>query len=110
VCLPTAMRDVVMLGKNYDPRSALAVGLVDGLAVAAELDAIVNKQVSRLARLSLDVVKECKASLRAPIMARAKNILAPVASGKSFTHFVSDEYLGEGLRAFLEGRQPVFRK
>jgi len=59
---------------------------------------------------SLDVVKECKAFLRAPILPRARNILAPVASGKSFTHFVSDEYLGEGLRAFLEGRPPVFVK
>ncbi|HRK35878.1 MAG TPA: enoyl-CoA hydratase/isomerase family protein [Candidatus Hydrogenedentes bacterium] len=110
VCLPSAMRDVVMLGKNFDPQSALAVGLVDGLASAGELDAMVNKQVLRLSRLSLDVVKECKASLRAPILPRARNILAPVASGKSFTHFVGDEYLGEGLRAFLEGRPPVFVK
>ncbi|GMU91451.1 MAG: enoyl-CoA hydratase [Candidatus Hydrogenedentota bacterium] len=110
VCNPTAMREVVMLGKNMKPQDALAAGLVDGIAPAGELDAMVEKQVARLSRLSSDVVKACKFSLRAPILSRATGILGADGKATSFTRFVTDEYLGEGLRAFLEGRQPVFTK
>jgi len=99
-----------MLGKNMKPQDALAAGLVDGLAPAHALDAMVEKQVARLSRLSLDVVTACKASLRNPILSRSSGILGEDGKGTSFTRFITDEYLGEGLRAFLEGRQPVFTK
>lgn len=108
VCTPPALREVVMLGKNMDPATALSFGLVDGLASASELDAMVEKQVARLARLSLDVLKACKAALRAGVISNPDNIFAPVDGTKPFMEFVGDEYLGEGLRAFLESRQPVF--
>ena len=109
VCQPAALREVVMLGKKYEPQDALAIGLVDGIAPASELDALVNKQVARLSRLSLDVLKACKASIRAAVLPNASNALA-ISSGKAFLDFVGDDYLGEGLKAFMEGRQPVFTK
>jgi enoyl-CoA hydratase/carnithine racemase len=110
VCQPSALREVVMLGKKFDPRQALEVGLVDGIAPPGELDAMVNKQVARLSRLSLDVLIACKASLRAAVLPKATNALAMSGASKDFMEFTADEYLGEGLRAFLEGRQPVFAK
>jgi enoyl-CoA hydratase/carnithine racemase len=110
VCQPSAMREVVMLGKKLDPQLALEFGLVDGIAPSAQLDAMVDKQVARLSRLSLDVLIACKASLRAAVLPRATNALATSGPGKNFMEFTHDDYLGEGLRAFLEGRQPVFTK
>lgn len=111
VCLPSAMREVVMLGKNFDPASALAVGLVDGIASGAALEELVAKQVSRLARLSLDVLIACKASLRAAVLPKATDAFATSnTNAKHFMEFIGDDYLGEGLRAFMEGRQPVFTK
>ncbi len=110
VCHPNALRETVMLGKKYDPAPALEVGLVDGIAPGAELDALVQKQVARLSRLSLDVVVACKASLRSSIIEKANDPFASNGNCKHFMEFVADEYLGEGLRAFMEGRQPVFSK
>ena len=109
VCHPPMLREVVMLGKNLDPQQALAAGLVDGLATSVELDAMVEKQVARLARLSSEVVKSCKASVRAPVLPKTKSLMS--SGGENpFGKFVGDEFLGEGLKAFLEGRQPVFAR
>ncbi|NUM53140.1 MAG: enoyl-CoA hydratase/isomerase family protein [Candidatus Hydrogenedentes bacterium] len=111
VCQTPAMREVVMLGKNFDAQSALNVGLVDGIATRDGLDEIVAKQVARLSRLSLDVLVASKASLRAAVRAKAVDPFASGSSnGKHFMDFIGDDYLGEGLRAFMEGRQPVFTK
>jgi enoyl-CoA hydratase/carnithine racemase len=109
VCSPAWIREVVMLGKNMKAPDALAAGLADGLAPAPELDALVEKQIARLSRLSLDVVKACKASIRAPILSKGKVFMAD-GDGDGFAGFLGPDYLEEGLKAYLEGRQPVFRK
>jgi len=109
VCLPAMLREVVMLGKKLDPEQALSAGLVDGIAPADELEEFVSTQVARLARLSCDVVKACKASLRAPVLNVTAGMLTE-SDGDAFARFLGAEYLGEGLTAFMEGRQPVFRK
>ena len=108
VCLPSMLREVVLLGKNLKPEQALAAGLVDGLADAAGLDALVDTQVARLARLSPGVLAATKAALRAPVLA-GTSILAQ-ESGREFAPFLGDAYLGEGLRAYLDGRQPLYTK
>jgi enoyl-CoA hydratase/carnithine racemase len=108
VCSPSMLREVVMLGKNLDPNQALAAGLVDGIAATAELEEVVQTQIARLSRLSCDVVKACKAALRAPILEKTANLLRETDLG--FATFLGDEYLGEGLKAFIEGRQPEFTR
>lgn len=108
VCSPAMLREVIMLGKNLKPEQALAAGLVDGIAPADGLEELVSTQVARVSRLSCDVVKACKASIRAPILRRTER--SSIQSDAAFTRFLSDEYLGEGLKAFLEGRQPQFQK
>lgn len=108
VCLPSMLREVVMFGKNLDPYQALAAGLVDGVAATAELEQIVQTQIARLSRLSCDVVKACKAAVRAPVLEKTANMLGE--SDLGFAQFLGDDYLGEGLKAFMEGRQPLFRK
>lgn len=109
VCSPSMLREVVMLGKNLKPDLALAAGLVDGIASSDGLEELVATQVARLSRLSCDVVKACKASLRAPVLAKTANMLTE-SEGEAFAQFLTADYLGEGLTAFLEGRPPVFKK
>ncbi len=109
VCSPAMLREVVMLGKKLDPAQALAAGLVDGIAPSDGLEELVTTQVARLSRLSCDVVKACKASLRAPVLAKTTGMLTE-SEGEAFAQFLTADYLGEGLTAFLEGRPPVFNK
>lgn len=108
VCAPAMLREVVLLGKNLKPELALAAGLVDGLADASALNEMVDTQVARLARLSPAVLAATKAALRAPVL--AKTAYLAETSGHGFARFLGDDYLGEGLRAYLDGRQPLFHK
>jgi enoyl-CoA hydratase/carnithine racemase len=108
VCLPSMLREVVLLGKNLKPDLALATGLVDGLADAAGVEELVKTQVARLARLSPGVLAATKAALRATALAATESLARD--SGREFAPFLGDAYLGEGLRAYLDGRQPLFAK
>jgi len=108
VCQPTMLRDVVLMGKNLDAEEAKAAGLADGIAPSEQLDAIVDKQVERIARLSLDVLRVTKANLRAPVLARTQNVLQDSGGGHEFAKFVGEAYLGEGLKAVIEARPPVY--
>ncbi|MCC6489044.1 MAG: enoyl-CoA hydratase/isomerase family protein [Candidatus Hydrogenedentes bacterium] len=108
VCSPAMLREVVLLGKNLKPELAFAAGLVDGLANAHNLDEMVNTQVARLARLSPGVLAETKAALRAETLAKTARLAE--TSGEGFAQFLGDAYLGEGLKAYLEGRQPLYTK
>ena len=110
VCATPWLREIVFLGKNFDAATAQEAGLADGLAPAGELDAMVNKMVSRLSRLSLDVLRVDKAAMRAPVVAELREITEMDAATHPFARFVTAEYLGEGLNAFMEGRAPVFTK
>jgi enoyl-CoA hydratase/carnithine racemase len=108
VCSPAMLREVVMLGKKLLPDQAMAAGLVDGIAPVAQLEELVQTQVARLSRLSCDVVKACKRSVRAPVLAQTEHMLKE--SDEAFARFLGAEYLGEGLTALMEGRQPVFTR
>ena len=104
-CHSSHLRDVVMLGKNMDAQAALASGLADEAAPAAELEETVEKLAGRLARLSPAVLKATKAALRKDALHKT---LAFCDGDPRFESFVGDRFLGEGLRAILEQRFPTF--
>jgi len=108
VCLPSALTDVVLMAKNLSAPEAHAAGLVDEIAPADKLDNLVSKQCERIARLSPRVLAATKHGIRARVLRETEHMLA--ATDSDFDHFVSEEFLGEGLNAFLEGRPPVFTK
>ncbi|MCC6697496.1 MAG: enoyl-CoA hydratase/isomerase family protein [Candidatus Hydrogenedentes bacterium] len=108
VCSPAMLREVVLLGKNLTPDLALAAGLVDGLAAAADLDELVKTQIARLARLSPGVLAATKTALRARVLTKTEELAQH--SGADFAQFLGDSYLGEGLKAYLDGRQPLYTK
>ena len=104
-CPPNHIRDVVMLAKNMDAKSALDMGIADGAAPSSELDALIQKQVERLIRLSPSVMSATKAAIRA----KTRELTgATNTRGLGFEKFVGDNFLGEGLRALVENRFPNF--
>lgn len=107
VAEPRHLRDIILLGKNMDAETALQYGLADGVAANGEaLDSMLNDQIGKLARLSRDVMAAGKAALRAPLIERAA---AFAEDPSELALFVGNDYLGEGLRALVENRKPVFR-
>lgn len=107
-CNPAYMREVVMLGKNMDAATAYQFGLADGLAEDREsLQALVEKQVGRLARLSPLVLAETKRGIRAELLAKSQRFQHEPGD---FANFVAADFLGEGLQALVEQRQPVFKR
>lgn len=106
-CAPAFLREVVMLGKNMDAETAFQYGLADALAEdRAGLQALVEKQVSRLVRLSPAVLAETKRGMRASLLAKSA---AFQDSPGNFGDFVGKDFLGEGLQALVEQRHPVFK-
>ena len=108
VCLPSALTDVILMAKNVSAPEAQAIGLVNEIAPAGQLDALVEKQTERIARLSPGVLAATKHNLRASVLRQTEKMIA--ATDSELEPFVGPEFLGEGLNAFLEGRPPVFTK
>ena len=104
-CPANHIRDVVMLAKNMDAKAAMEMGISDGAAPTDQLDALIQKQVERLVRLSPSVMSATKAAIRA----KTRELTgAAMNRGLGFSKFVGDNFLGEGLRALLENRFPKF--
>jgi enoyl-CoA hydratase/carnithine racemase len=110
VCVRPWLREVILLGKNLDARQARSAGLADDVAHAQELDQLVAKHAARISRLSLEVNRANKRALRAGTVAALRELVESDAAASELGRFVGDGFLGEGLKAFLEGRRPVFEQ
>lgn len=95
----------IVMGRNCDAAFASESGLADGVARTTELDGLVGEQAARLARLSPAVLRETKRALRANVIDAAEQFEKDLGN---FADFVGETFLGEGLRALLEGRHPNF--
>lgn len=105
---PADVREIALLGKNMDPKFALESGMVDGLADSQEaLVALVETQIARLARLSPAVLAATKRGIRDHLYQITLDFADHTGE---FLAFCGPDFLGEGLQALLEGRQPVFKK
>ncbi len=105
-CTPPMLRDIV-LGRNLDAREAVAAGLGDGMATGAALETMVAKQIERLTRVSPAVLRTTKHYLRRQLLAQTAEFMKGDAL---FESFVGDDFLGEGLRALVDGRRPRFTR
>lgn len=107
-CNPAMVREVVLLGKNMDAETAHRSGLVDGVAAGEQgLQELVEKAVGRLARLSPAVLRATKTGMRRPLYELTGQFESDLGDFAQFTHA---DFLGEGLQALVEQRQPVFKR
>lgn len=108
VCNPSALNDIILMAQRCDAKTALDVGLANVIAPADQIEGLVAKHVQRIARMSPGVLRRTKTQLRADV--RAKTIRTMEGGMEPLRDFLTDDYLGEGLKAFMEGRAPVFKK
>ncbi|HEV8320484.1 MAG TPA: enoyl-CoA hydratase-related protein [Myxococcota bacterium] len=99
-------REVVFLCKRYSAAEAAAMGWVNRVVPAAELDGAVGEWTARLAELSPQSLRLCKLSLNhggPPDESIDDGVEALVAA------FGTAEF-AEGVAAFAEKRKPDFRR
>jgi len=105
VVRPHYLKNVVMMAGNLDAEMALDAGLADGVASGDQLDELIEKQIGRLSRLSPSVLRATKNSMRRRVLEMTRVFQN---GDPNFDQFVGDQFLGEGLRALVEGRFPNF--
>lgn len=100
-------REIVFLCRKYTAAEALAMGWINRVVPAAELDGAVGEYTSRLAELSSQSLRICKLSLNHA----SDELLPSITQGLELLvqAFQSAEFK-EGVAAFGEKRKPDFRK
>ena len=106
VGLPRAM-EFLFTAKQYSSKEAYEMGLVNGVAADAELDALVAKAtdaISQNAPLTIALAKAAAREIAKPESQQDHKKLEKMAEAC----FDSEDFK-EGRRAFMEKRKPVFK-
>ena len=99
-------RELCLSGTRFDAARAKAVGLANEVVPAAELDAAVDRHVQLFLKAAPSAVARAKALLR-QVHGRLPEDVIDLTSAAIAEQRVSPEGQ-EGLRAFLEKRQPAW--
>jgi len=99
--------ELLLLAERFDTQEALRLGLVSKVVAADELDAEIDRLVRRLLGGPRHAYQEIKRLLAASY----DNSLASQlqSEAEAFARCAATADFGEGVNAFLEKRQPVFR-
>ncbi len=106
VGLPRA-REMIYTGRRVDAEEALAIGLVDRVLPSTEVYPAALEEAARYARGPTQALRAAKLALNATAQGSQEDGLE-VERGAFRDLFVSDDQK-EGMRAFLEKRDPEFR-
>lgn len=101
------LTDIALSGRRLDAAEALRVGLLNGVALAGELDEVVGRKAAELAKLSPFILALGKEALtqvgdmpEAAALRYLQGMVSQVASSLDGQ---------EGVAAFLEKRRPMWR-
>lgn len=100
-------RELCLSGTRFDAARAKAIGLVSEVVPAAELDAAVERHVQLFLKAAPSAVARAKALLR-QVHGRLPEDVVDLTSAAIADQRASPEGQ-EGLRAFLEKRQPAWQ-
>lgn len=103
---PSEWRNCTLLGKNYEAKEALKVGLADMMAPEDQFEEEVIKQLQKLTRFSANVLSHTKKEMRAKVREMGKRFCEDQAD---LAPFLGTSYLGEGLQALVDQRFPRFK-
>jgi enoyl-CoA hydratase/carnithine racemase len=101
----SACLEAVVLGKNYDAASAFGVGMVNHVYHNdAERDQYINDMCARFARVSPEVIAATINDSKRWMLAGKEKFLDSMDD--VFVPFLTDQFLGKGLKALLVGQKP----
>ena len=106
VCGAANARDILMSARIFDAEEAYAMGLLNKLVEPAELEDQVRQYAARMAANAPLTMAAAKAAIREGLKDGADRDLKTIAEMVSRC-FDSEDYR-EGVRAFMEKRQPRF--
>ena len=98
--------EIMMLGERFDAKHALALGLVNRVVPAADLDATVDAAARRIADGPPPAMQNLKRLLRLSSQTTLAGQLDLEA--RSFSACTASDEFAEGVRAFLDKRKPDF--
>jgi methylglutaconyl-CoA hydratase len=104
----SAARDLFLTGRRFDAMKAKAIGLVHEVVPAAELDPTVDRYVTEALSVAPSAVARAKA-LIPNVLGRSPADVIGITADAIASQRVSPEGQ-EGLKAFLEKRQPAWTR
>lgn len=98
--------EIALLGDRFDAEEAKAIGMINYVVPAAELESETQKLATRLANGPTHVYGNTKALLYRSLESEFESQLQ--AEAESFADCASRKDFHEGVTAFIEKRDPVF--
>lgn len=99
---PRYTNDMFLLGRNFVGAEIESIGFAQAAYLTSpERSALIEDYVGRMTRLNADVVAETLSALRRPYL-QAFLDFEP-SFDMTLGHYLSDEYLGAGMKAILQG-------
>ena len=103
---PMIWNDVLLLGRNIDAEEALRTGFANAVYRSdAERTEVLASALGRIVRLSPQAITATLRDKRAPERVHLDRFRADLAG---FADFLTDDFLGKGLRAIVKGEAPKF--
>jgi enoyl-CoA hydratase/carnithine racemase len=104
---PSATKEILFTGRQYDAQEALRLGLVNRVVPSAELEATTRAYAEGIASNAPLAVLNAKTAVNELVKDPADRDMAKVARRADDANR-SEDYV-EGRRAFMEKRKPVFK-
>jgi enoyl-CoA hydratase/carnithine racemase len=103
---PSSWNEVMLLGKNVDAPEAVRIGMANAAYGSQEERAeLTTSFLGRITRLPPAALTETLRQSRAAERELLRSFKADLGA---FADFLTDDYLGKGLRAVLKGESPKF--